>query len=67
MPTHDSYHHDPVTDHDDERSHDHRWIDHHGRTHYYGDGCDDDHGHDVVLILVLAPDGRSVLDRRGGG
>jgi len=30
-----------------------------GRTHYYGDGCDDDHGHDVPLIHLLddtAPD-----------
>jgi hypothetical protein len=24
-----------------------------GRTHYYGDGCPDDHGHDVPLIYVL--------------
>jgi hypothetical protein len=55
---HDSYPHDRVTD-------DHRWTDDHGRTHYYGDGCDDDHGHDVVLILVLdaTTDGRLVLDR----
>ena len=27
-----------------------------GRTHYYGDGCDDDHGHDVPLVHLVNDD-----------